>query len=144
MPRKGSRDLAKEHHWRGVLKDWQASAVNGAEYCRRHAINYTQFKDWQKIIRRRDAEPSSTSRKSGWPKGKPRKKKVAQIPDSSSAASLGAGFVSVKLKDSAPVATPPSSSADMEIILRCGTILRITSLCQPSFVSSMVTALEER
>jgi hypothetical protein len=70
MPQKGVRDLAKEHHWRGMLKDWQATDLNGAEYCRGHGIKYAQFKDWQKIKRSADtATPSNWQRrKEGGPK----------------------------------------------------------------------------
>ncbi|CAN5300397.1 hypothetical protein BH10CYA1_BH10CYA1_62340 [soil metagenome] len=144
MPRNGARDMAKEHHWRSLLKDWQASAINGAEYCRRHEINYTQFKDWQKIIRRRDAEsPTSTSRKSGWPKGKPRKDAAKRVERSSSTATSEVAFVAAKIRD--PIAVSATiEHAEMEIILRCGIVLRVNSDCQPIFLSTVVAALENR
>lgn len=144
MPRIGARDMAKEHHWRSVLKDWQASALNGAEYCRRDEINYSQFKDWQKIIRRRDAEiPVSTSRKGGWPKGKPRKTVGKHVEAQSSTSISKVAFVAAKIKE--PVAVSATiGSAEMEIVLRCGIILRISSSCQPTFLSTVVATLESR
>jgi len=146
MPRKGTRDLAKEHHWRGVLNDWQASASSGAEYCRRYAINYVQFKDWQKVIRRRDAAPPTPTlakRKSGWTKGKPRKTAAQRVGKSSSSASCEVGFVAARLKD--PPSVPAArGDAEMEIVLRCGTVLRINSACQPAFLSTVVAVLENR
>ena len=144
MPRIGARDMAKEHHWRGVLKDWQASALNGAEFCRSHEINYSQFKDWQKIIRRRDAETAvSTARKSGWPKGKPRKNAAKRVKQQSSISTRKIAFVAAKIKE--PVVVSDSTrTAEMEIILRCGTVLRIDSNCEPNFLSMVVAALENR
>ena len=56
MPRSGERDRAKERYWRKVFADWNISALSGAEYCRRHEISYSQFQDWRKTLKRRDAE----------------------------------------------------------------------------------------
>jgi hypothetical protein len=140
MPQKGVRDLTKEHHWRGVLKDWQATDLNGAEYCRGHGIKYAQFKDWQKIIRRRDTEQLAAPKR-GWPKGKSRERGGAQARSLSTPDKEAVGFVAAKVTDQSPV-SPPTGS--IEILLRCGTLLRINSLCQPGFISSVVSALESR
>lgn len=53
---RGRRDLETEWHWRNVLKDWDASGLNGAEYCRERGITYNQFRDWRIEIRKRNAE----------------------------------------------------------------------------------------
>jgi hypothetical protein len=39
-----------------VLKDWDATGLSGAEYCRRKGITYSQFRDWRIEIRKRDTE----------------------------------------------------------------------------------------
>jgi hypothetical protein len=143
MPRK-PRDLAKEHYWRSLLEEWQASAINGAEYCRRHGINYSQFKDWQKIIRRRDAESAdSRSVERGRTRGRPRKGAAAQA-EVPSAAQNPSEFVSAKLRNSVVPSGTGRGAADMDIILRCGTTLRINSMCPLSFVVTVVSALENR
>jgi hypothetical protein len=45
MPREGSRDLAKEQHWRGVIHEWRSSDKNAADFCRIHGYKYYQFQD---------------------------------------------------------------------------------------------------
>lgn len=56
MQIRGRRDLESEWHWRNVLKDWDASGLNGAEYCRKKGIVYSQFRDWRIEIRKRNVE----------------------------------------------------------------------------------------
>ncbi len=53
---RGYRDIEAECHWRAVLKDWDATGLNGAQYCRERGITYSQFRDWRIELRKRDAE----------------------------------------------------------------------------------------
>lgn len=144
MPRKGVRDLAKEHHWRDLLKAWQASELNGAEFCRRHNVKYAQFKDWQKIIRRRDAEKLASAKgKRGLSKGKLGKNPAAASLESG-ATSRRVAFVAATLTATQHVAPELGTADGISIVLRCGTMLRIPAGCRPDFVSSVVAALENR
>jgi excisionase family DNA binding protein len=61
------RDPAKWEHWRRVIADWENTGLNGADYCRRRDIPYSQFKDWLKRLRREDATPSVRRNESGAP-----------------------------------------------------------------------------
>jgi hypothetical protein len=45
MPRKGTRDLAKEQYWRGVIHEWRSSDRNVADFCRLHGYTYSNFKN---------------------------------------------------------------------------------------------------
>lgn len=62
MQIRGRRDLETEWHWRNVLKDWNASGLNGAEYCRDKGITYNQFRDWRIEIRKRNLELEETEK----------------------------------------------------------------------------------
>lgn len=62
MPRAGECDLAKERHWRQIIADQRASGLVIAEYCRQKGISVSQFYDWQRTIKRRDAAASNRQR----------------------------------------------------------------------------------
>jgi hypothetical protein len=61
---RGGRDLEAEWQWRNLLKDWDASGLSGAEYCRRKGITYSQFRDWRIEIRKRNSEIEEIEQKS--------------------------------------------------------------------------------
>ncbi len=48
-------DEAKHEHWRGVLRQWQASGLGIRAFCARHRIREPQFWWW----RRRLEEPAA-------------------------------------------------------------------------------------
>jgi len=54
MPASHSCDPEKENYWRAELDKFSRSGLSGMEYCRRQAVNYTQFADWRQKIRRLD------------------------------------------------------------------------------------------
>ena len=58
---KHERDLAKERHWRDVLKRQAASGLNVRAFCKREQIAETAFHFWRRTIRQRDdrAKPAS-------------------------------------------------------------------------------------
>jgi hypothetical protein len=58
---RGLRDLDTEWHWRNVIRDWDATGLNGAQYCRERGITYSQFRDWRIEIKKRDAEIAEKS-----------------------------------------------------------------------------------
>lgn len=131
MPQKGKRDLAKERYWRGVIADWEASGLTGAEYCRRHEIGYWQFQHWRKRLPRKDAAdvvPRS---------GKGRRVKTQSHKEKS------VEFLPVHLVDK-PEPETFKSPATVKVVLRCGTVLRINSDCPPEFLSSIISVLENR
>jgi hypothetical protein len=61
---RGRRDLESEWHWRNILKEWDASGLNAAQYCRDKGIVYSQFRDWRIEIKKRDAEIEAIELKS--------------------------------------------------------------------------------
>jgi hypothetical protein len=133
MPRKGARDPAKEQYWRNVLDEWRVSEESAAVFCRRHGYKYYLFQDWRRVVAQRDAERAAavTKRRSNKAR-RTRKHSNDRLAD----------FVPARLIETPPA--PPSVNVNMEVVLRCGMIVRITSECRPDFVSSVVAALENR
>jgi hypothetical protein len=140
MPRRGTRDLAKERYWRGIIQDWISSGKSGAEFCRLHGLKWYLLKEWRKNIQKRDADMATARQRvksSRSTNPSPVSKTPKKMP------SL-AQFVPAVITDSHPAKTPASNESTIELILSCGMMLRITSACRPDFLSSIVTALENR
>lgn len=135
MPRKGTRDLAKERYWRGLIQDWSSSGKSGAEFCRLHGIKYYQLKEWRQVIQKRDAEskPSQQSSVTGERSRKTRKGKP-----------IFTHFVQAKITDSHSAKPIHPNQSPIELTLPCGMVMRVASACSPDFLASVVTALENR
>ena len=140
MPRKGVRDMAKERHWRGVIKSWHSSGITAAEFCRRHGHKYFQFQDWRKIIQKRDAQTAAMQRKGG-------SSKLNRNQHSARATrprQPALDFVQASITDSVRASSVLPDESKVEVVLPCGTVLRITTTCPPEFLSTVVAALENR
>jgi hypothetical protein len=138
MPRKGARDLAKEQYWRDVINEWRSSKKNAADFCRTHGYKYFLFQDWQKVIRARDAELAVEQRKSV------RSQRPATVRKSRQPKPSRTHFVQAKI--TGPFHAMPNAANEprVEVVLSCGTVLKITSECTPEFLASLVIALENR
>ena len=117
MPPSGQRDLAKEHYWRRVIQEWR------------------------RVIQKRDAESAAAQRKSN-NSGSRRAKTVRKIQN---AKQSQAHFMPARIIDCA-TAEPADVSAQskVEVVLPCGTVLRITPDCSSVFLASVLTVLENR
>ncbi len=140
MPRKGTRDLAKERYWRGIVQEWKSSGKSGAEFCRLHGLKWYLLKEWQKNIQKRDAEMATTKQR-GKALRSANQSTVTQTPKKTQSLTQ---FVPAIITDSHPAKPLALNESTIELILPCGMILRITSACRPEFLSSIVTALENR
>ena len=134
MSQIGKRDMAKEHHWRAVLQDWQESRLSGPEYCQQHDIKYHNLKDWRKEIRRRDQErPKNVGKNKA---GKPSSSK--SFPE----------FVPVQVVDSVSGDIAVDKTlATSEFVLEAvfpGCVLRLKDSCPVEFLSSVVAVMEGR
>lgn len=58
---KGERDLAKERHWREVLRRQQSSGLNVRAFCTRERIAESAFHFWRRTIRERDGNVKPAS-----------------------------------------------------------------------------------
>lgn len=140
MPRKAGCVSTKEQHWRGVINSWHASGLTAAEFCRRHGHKYSHFQDWRRNIRKRDAKTATQKRtfidsKPSLSKHSSRVTNPRQpLPD----------FVQASITDSARAMPVASNDAKVEVVLTCGTVLRVASTCPLHFLSSVVTTLEKR
>jgi hypothetical protein len=134
MPRKGGRDMVKEQHWRDVLKEWRTSGVSGAEFCRVHGIKYDQFHDWRKVIGVRDAEELAAQRRASKAQAVRRVEMDSQVPS----------FVQARIAEASCVGANDTSDSRIEIVLLCGTLVRVNPKCSLEYLMSVVSALEER
>jgi hypothetical protein len=50
-------DEDKEQHWLEVLKQWQVSGLNQAEFCRQQGHEYKSFCRWRRILIKRQLIP---------------------------------------------------------------------------------------
>lgn len=64
MPRKISRDLAKEKFWRATLGRQKDTGLSQAEFCRRENLSENSFSTWKTIIAERDLEVKNKKEKS--------------------------------------------------------------------------------
>ena len=136
MPRKGMRDSAKEQHWRGVIRELRSSKISVAAFCRLHGHKYHQLLEWQRIIRDRDAELASAQRRLA----KPKPTRAAARTSTEDVVH----FVPAKVMDSLTERPTLPSEPSIELLLRCGVLLRITPACPPEVLSLIVTSLEKR
>ncbi len=60
------KDPEQEAHWIAEMAKFEASGLNGAEYCQRNGIKYTLFADWKRRFLR--AERSQAPQLSALPK----------------------------------------------------------------------------
>lgn len=58
---KHERDLAKERHWREVLKRQVSSGLNVRAFCLRESIAESAFHFWRRTIRERDGRVKPAS-----------------------------------------------------------------------------------
>lgn len=149
MPAGGKRDLVKERRWREVFVDWKASGLTGAEYCRRRRVEYSQFADWLKRVRRRDAQAarSAAERRSVGGRRQPemrahekgRKQQVECLAEDTETCA----FVPVRLAEHSQE-EPKDRVTNLEVILRNGVVLRFNGECSLAFLSSFIPLLESQ
>lgn len=142
------RDLAKEAHWRREFAEWQKTGLTGAEYCRQRGIPYYTFKDWQKRIRKLDAEAAAVLRKSLPPAARQRAaasaKLLAEKIKHGCEDSRAIEFAEVQVVEKEPEERNHKLGAQMEIVLPTGTKLRLGADCSLESLSSIIAMLENR
>jgi hypothetical protein len=144
MPRPGDRDFIKERYWRRAFADWKISALTAAEYCRRHSIKYWQFLDWQKTLRKRDIEierRTAELRKEHKQKLADCKKTQAVKTEETKSA-CAPDFVPVSVTEKVPNSTVQSNG--LEIVLPCGTSIRLHDRGSLDLFSAALAVLENR
>lgn len=48
------RNVEREQHWRGVIRDQEASGLSISAFCREHKISAASFFNWRRKIAQRD------------------------------------------------------------------------------------------
>jgi hypothetical protein len=138
-----------ERDWRKLLADWLATGLSGAEYCRRKGIRYTQFADWRKRIKQIDAKANGIMRSAKTQQRrikKPKQRMHTSLPAGRQPRSVE--FAEVKVVDGqVPDEAEPCHGGDtaaVDIILPSGITLRLSAGCSLSFLSSIISVLENR
>ena len=144
MPKHGQRDLSKEEQWRRTFTDWDKTGLSGAKFCRQRGIIYSQFKDWQKKIRRLDAEIAQMSRILPT-----RQRRIvgAAEPLTAHSSARALEFAEVQVADPSgkqqPLTAVDRAAKQLEIVLATGTTIRLTAGCPVDWLSSLIASLEE-
>jgi hypothetical protein len=144
-----TRDLSKETYWRRELADWEKTGLSGAAYCRKRGIPYQQFKDWQKRLRKLDANKtpvrmdlSTKQCSAASARMLADKFKTASEPPSA------VEFAEVLMVDSPATHSrakqTSQQSGQLEVLLPTGLILRLGADCPMELLAAVFSVLENR
>ncbi len=130
--------MAKEQYWRGVIQEWRSSEHSGADFCRIKGLKYHQLQEWRRIIRDRDDE-ATVARKVGIANSRRAaiSRKVRKSMQSTT------HFVPARITDSKRGKSAHEIESKVEVVLSCGTVLRVTPECSVEFLTTLVKALEK-
>lgn len=140
MPLLGERDLAKEQRWRQIIADLRASGLRVNEFCSQNGIKPSQYYEWQRRIRERDAGCPGSSGQRKTARAKQIRKTVQREK------SRGVEFAAVQIVDREPRKTerPSEESGTLEVVFPTGTKVRLSAGCSMDLFSSVVHILENR
>ena len=103
MARPRPRNLRKEHHWRQVLARWQRSGLSIRAFCAKEGCSQPSFYTWRRELTARDQQAQQLSSK--------------HHPGQHA-------FVPVHV-----VADDTLATRCLEVVLRCGHLLRVPPGC---------------
>jgi len=58
---RGQRDLAKERHWRRIVRRWRNSGLSVREFCDWQVLSEASFYAWRRELAKRDREAAAPS-----------------------------------------------------------------------------------
>lgn len=146
-----------------MFTDFQISALSAAEYCRQHDIKYSQYKDWAKVLARRDAEVQRrTAELQSEHKQRLAAKKEEQQKNSrqeflrkraraiAREAKREVGATNVEFAEAYPVdnaeqpaITKAEKQAGLEIVVRDNISVRVQPGCSMDLLASVLSLLED-
>lgn len=138
MKRGNQRDPAKEKYWRHQLRSWSRSGLTVVEYCKARGLNYTQFKNWQREIERRDSKSNGKEDSKSRGRGASHAgASTAERPETIAA------FVPVQIRerDSSDTTELATSTEFLEIVLGNGATIRLRSGSPLHILPSVVEIL---
>ena len=150
MSKPERRDPEKEKFWRRTLLEYRSSGLGQTEFCRQRGVNVNSLNAWARILRARDGEEmkskSRTSVKSGR-RSLVSTANLAELGDRSNEI-MPESFVPVEVVDSSREVTKPKSdvavqSHFLEVLLRRGIVIRVSSQCPQKFLGEVVSMLDE-
>jgi|SRR5271165_7546565 len=122
MSKPERRDLAKEKHWRRLLRQWRRSGLTGRDFCAAHHLGEASFYAWRREIARRDHEAQTPAP----PLAPPGQAAVADRAAST--------FVELAFAATAPAA--------IEVVLGQGRVLRVGPGFDADLLRQLVRVLE--
>ena len=117
MAKRAKFGLDREKFWRRVLGRWNRSRLTVAEFCRRESLASPTFYAWKRRLRDRSPRPSATFPASPTP-----------------------AFLPVRV---VPGSATFSGQTLVEVPLRDGRVVKISSPLGPRDLAGFVNALEE-
>ena len=129
------RDLAKERHWRRLLRQWRQSGLTGRDFCTQHSLSEPSFYTWKREIERRDRHKSQQRR------DQTQRQRAANFPPAatqdSTAGAATAAFVQLTL-DQGSAVTPA-----IEVIVDQRRVLRVRPGFDAELLRQLLHLLEE-
>lgn len=60
-----SKLTTKQQHWSTIIKDWRASNLSQAEFCRQNNINLKRFYTWKHSIEKKISSSNNSAKQAG-------------------------------------------------------------------------------
>lgn len=138
-----------------TVERWERSGLTQREFSRREGIQEWQLSYWKHQVqanrkKRAACEVQVRASDRGLRHGKERARKMYEHKQSTEAQadrSEGSPFVPVQLVDFSEEHSDSGRDVNgsccvLEVVLRCGRVIRVSSGCQPNFLRAVVSAVE--
>lgn len=130
MVRRGSRERAKEWHWRRVLRDWRRSGQGVRRYCLENGLSEPSFYAWRRIIEGRNRQAARRT---------PGKVSVEDAGGHRGSGGSLPAFVPLTVAP-APMAPSP---ACLEVVLGDGRVVRVPAGFDAGTLRQLLAVLQE-
>ena len=138
------RNLEREGHWQGVIREQQASGLAVSAFCRQHEVPLSSFYKWKRKLKQRRGDTSIND-------GEPRLDRDATMPqrpptpEEPSCQDTAAKFVPLELREHWGLPTPPTEKPTRcEVVLPDGCRIMVPSPCDPHWLREILQVVEER
>ena len=120
MARSGERDAGKERYWRSIMALWRRSRpITVRDFCAEHGLSEPSFYGWRRVLAQRLV-------------GKRAHLRARRQTDPQPAA-----FVPLR------IVPMPSASADLQIVLSSGDVVRVPSAFDAATLRQLLAILKE-
>jgi hypothetical protein len=131
------RHAAKERHWRGLIEKQRRSGLTARQFCLNEGLDESSFYHWRRELRMRDLERSLAAEQATTSN----EKSLARHHDKSQAIERN----SVHPSESPvfmPIRVTEDRRAYLEVVLECGTTLRVPAGFDRDTLANVLDVLE--